>query len=670
MMSRHTIRVMAVVVACALAAAWARAQQRSDTEPAAREVRPSPDVVHTPEGVRIRRGAGDEIEVSRFDTVSLRVDQMDLLDALELLAAQSQRNIIPSPKVSGRVTANLYDVTFYEALDAILQQNAAGYIERGNFIYVYTLDELRQIREAERRAVHRVFRLNYLNAQDAATFVTPLLSSQGKIVAMRGVEEGFQPDLIKGGANSNALGEVLLVRDFEENVADVARLLYELDTPPAQVLIEATVLRANLVEDLALGVDMSILFDLDQAAMGAAGTGPFGAIAGMLSGSVREQPSGAVNSTVGDVTSERAGVRVGVLTNNVAVFIRALDQVTDTTVLANPKVMTLNRQRAEVLVGRKVGYVSTTATATATTQTIEYLDTGTKLTLRPFVSVDGSIRLELRPSISSATIRRETGVAIPDEDTQELTTNVMVRDGQTVVLGGLFQEQTTVTRNQVPGLGDLPIAGWAFRGKDDTVDRSEVIFLITPHIVTDRAMAAASDSVLEDIDRMREGARQKLLPWSRSRWSSGHLRDALEHLEDGESDKALWHVNKALSFDPLMPEARRLKERLTGERVYQPSRSLLEEAVDMAVDDQAGRRPRTRAHITPDPAPALPGRPEGYDPAAARYIPPPPQAPPPPPQEDGEQPQEAAPPPPAAPPGPPVEIPPPAAEPVDEDLDK
>lgn len=594
-------------------------------QPDAVEVRPTPKVVHTPKGVEIQRGNG--VEVSRFDTVSLNVKDADLASVLELLSVQGQRNIVPSPKVSGKVTANLYDVTFYEALDAILQQNGAGYIEKGSFIYVYTNEELKKIRDAERQLVHRIFRLNFITAEDAAAFASPLLSPSGKVTSIKPVSEGFQPDMQNGGSNSNAGGEVMLVRDYPENLNEVIKIIAELDTAPSQVLVEATILQASLTEDLALGVDLAILADIGVDTLG--GSSPLGAVGQMISGSVQDTPSGAVTTSVGNVNSGAGGIKVGILTNNVAAFIRALDEVTDTTVLANPKVMTLNRQRAEVLVGDKIAYLSTTATATATTQTVEFLETGTQLTLRPFVSQDGRIRLELKPSISSAELREagsgESTVTLPDETTQELTTNVMVRDGQTVVLGGLFQEQTTITRRQVPGLGDIPIAGWAFKGKDDSVQRSEVIFLITPHIVKDSGLAAAGDSVMEDIEKLRLGAREGLLPWSRSKMTAGHVRDALGHLEKGERDEALWELDLALSLDPSMVEARRLKEKLTGQRVYRPTGGLLDEAIDMMVDDQAGHRRREQVEVEPDPLPTLPQRPEGFVPGAAEPEPPAPE---------------------------------------------
>src|SRR5690606_24467271 len=155
------------------------------------------------------------------------------------------------------------------------------------------------------------------------------------------------------------------------------------DTRPKQVLVEATILKADVTENMAFGVDFSILSNIGLEFF----ANPLSAVSELISGAVTPTgPTGAVTGSVGNVSDGSGGLRIGVTSNNVSAFIRALDSVTDTTVLANPKLLVLNRQKAEVLVGEKIGYLSTTATATATTQTVEFLDTGTQLTVRPFVS--------------------------------------------------------------------------------------------------------------------------------------------------------------------------------------------------------------------------------------------------------------------------------------------
>src|SRR5262249_23214611 len=152
------------------------------------------------------------------------------------------------------VTADLYGATFFEALDAILHVNGYGYIQKGNFIYVYTADELQAIQDANRKAGHKVIRLDYLNATDAAEFAKPRLSAKGEIRTTAKTSDFTIPDNAPGGKDDYALGAVLVVNDFQENVDAIEALVKEIDTRPAQVLVEATVLQTALSESNAFGV--------------------------------------------------------------------------------------------------------------------------------------------------------------------------------------------------------------------------------------------------------------------------------------------------------------------------------------------------------------------------------------------------------------------------------
>ena len=457
-----------------------------------------------------------KLQIDENNIVDLHVNDEDLSAVLEMLSIQSQRNIVASKSVSARVTANLYGVTFYEALEAILNVNGYGFVEEGNFIYVYTLDELATIQKQSRQRVSKVITLSYIASVDAAEFVKPLLSDTGQIKT-NGKTAGF-PSMgdTPQGNEEYALASSIVVYDFEDNVAEIEALVKQIDTRPSQVLVEATILQTSLNEANAFGVDFAIVGNMafgDFLQVGGPLSGPNALIGGKNGSAVLPADKGgsALSSTVGN-TAGSGGVKVGVVSNDVAVFLRMLDEVTDSTVLSNPKLLALNRQAGRVLVGRKVGYLNTTSTNTATTQTVEFLDTGTQLYFRPFVdTVQRTIRMELKPQVSEAVIRdvkdsAGSAVTIPDEITNELSTNVIVRDGQTIVLGGLFRESTTATRRQWPLLGDIPLIGSAFRGNEDETQRSEIIFLITPSIVDDTAMASAGENAKKAIDQAQAGA--------------------------------------------------------------------------------------------------------------------------------------------------------------------
>ncbi|MEM9420087.1 MAG: hypothetical protein AAGA25_13690, partial [Planctomycetota bacterium] len=137
--------------------------------------------------------------------------------------------------------------------------------------------------------------------------------------------------------------------------------------------------------------------------------------------------------------------------------------------------------------------------------------------------------------------------------------------GQTVVLGGLFVEDTQVGRNQVPGLGDLPFVGAAFKGHDDEMRRSEVIFMVKTTIMDHVDLAILGEKASDRVMDARIGIRNGLLPWSNDKLVSAHLLDAQKHLDAGNNKKALWSVNLALHLAPTSKDAIALKEQITGE---------------------------------------------------------------------------------------------------------
>ncbi len=539
------------------------------------------------------RDGGNDVSVTDYGTVDLAVQDTDLAQVLQMLSIQSKKNIITSKSVSATVTANLYDVTFYEALDAILRVNGYGYIEEGNFIYIYTQAELGEIERSMRQTESRIFELEYLSASDAREFVEPLLSDDGALSQRGDVQQGFKADINDGGADEYAFSAKIVVNDYPDNLDAIASLLRDLDTPPQQVLVEATVLRTRLFEDNAFGIDFSILGSVDFTDMFT----PFSAVDDLFS---KGQPEGLIDSGAGSPATETTGhrptdgraraltsrtttgggMKLGIIQDNVSVFLRVLDEVTDSTVLARPKIMALNRQRAEVLVGEKVAYRSSTATETSVTQRVEFLDTGVSLSFRPFISRGGMVRMELQPKVSFATLRDTgDGDTLPDEFTNELTTNVRVRDGQTLVLGGLFEEDIQKTRRQVPLLGDIPLLGAAFRGQEDRIRRNEIIFLITPTILNDESLWEMGRDSLEYVEAAQVGARAGLLPFSRDKVTANYNQMAIDAYNRGDLKMAHYYINNSLRLKSQQPEMIRLRQQVTGIRERAHERGIMERAV-------------------------------------------------------------------------------------------
>ncbi len=546
---------------------------------------------------------GPNVRMRDDGTIDLTVQETDLPTVLEMLSIQGRKNIITSKQVTGKVTANLFDVTFYEALDAILRVNGYVWIEDGNFIYVYTQQEALTINRQE----SRIFELEYISSTDAEELIKPLLSPNGKMSSSGAVQAGIRPDPNDAGADGYAYAARVVVNDYKENLESVATLLGQLDTPPQQVLIEAAILATTVDEADAWGVDFSAVYDMDYTDL----TAPLAPVANLLAGAdttdgfqPADNEAGGLQTTVGNTTGP-GGLKIGVVYDDFSAFIRLLDEVTDTTVLARPKVLVLNRQRAEVLVGARVGYLSTTTTQTTSTQTVQFLDTGIQLLIRPFISRNGMIRMELAPSVSEASLRTVTDAAgqqvtIPDELTNELTSNVRVRDGHTLVLGGMFKETMRTSRRQVPLLGDIPLLGAPFRGQDDSVDRDEIIFLITPSVLQDEVLYEIGEELVTYADSIRIGARAGLLPFSRSKVTAGYNRQAMDAYRRGNLNLALHFANKSLGMHPNQPEMIELRRELTGRRERAHDASLMERAYR----GKLGPLPREQAEIPQEVAAA------------------------------------------------------------------
>jgi len=502
---------------------------------------------------------------------------MTVKDALRFLALKYQKNIVPTPSVDGPITiVNLYDVTFEEALSAVLGTNK--YEVQENFIKVYTAEEFDKVMNDRRRMEYKVFTLYYLTAVEAQKLTAALLSDSGNVAtsspAQTGVPAGESISSVSAGGDNLAFQDTLVVRDYPENIAQVEELLNRLDIRPKQVLVEATILAATLTEGMELGIDLNLAGGVaidgteesgavqDDVLGGAleysnAATTPIGQIAGWGSAGSPMEVSGFANAGGN-------GLRLGIRSGDISLFITALEQITDTTILANPKILAVNKQLGQVYIGTKLGYrEGDVETAAGGTQqgAVKFLDTGTKLSFRPYIGDDGFIRMQIHPKDSSGDLNAQ---GVPNETSAELATNVMVKDGQTIVIGGLFRDVITSTKKQVPLLGDIPLLGAFFQGNNDSSVRQEVIVLLTTHIIKNPAQLKGGQRAA-DVSRKRHAARQGLHWLSASRLAEDSYSKAVALYSDGDTDAALAELNWTIHLRPTYFEALRLRERVIRE---------------------------------------------------------------------------------------------------------
>jgi type II secretory pathway component GspD/PulD (secretin) len=401
--------------------------------------------------------------------------------ALALLGSLCRKNIVPTPTVDGPIAfRTLSNVTFEEAMDAILGESFV-YEQRGNLIKVYTKDEYRNIKNDKSRRVQRVFTLYYVNATEVQKLITPALSDDGIVAA----STAPAVDTTAGqGGDSLAMHDTLVIFDFPENIEQIAEMIAQIDTRPPAVLIEVTILEADLEDDTEFGLDFSSI---------AGASISLGSTEGI-------QQTGLASAVTGS-----GGLTAAFSIDDVTGFIRALESITDTTVLANPKILALNKQAGHILIGESDGYLTTTqVTEEGRVQEVEFLESGTRLKFRPYICKDGYIRMEIYPEQSTGDVTVQGDFVLPSKETTELKTNIMVKNGKTIVIGGLFKEKTDQVYAQVPVLGDLPFVGGIFRQTHDTSTRTELIVLITPHIVYEPEDTYGAEAA-EDVKRLAYG---------------------------------------------------------------------------------------------------------------------------------------------------------------------
>jgi type II secretory pathway component GspD/PulD (secretin) len=491
--------------------------------------------------------------IEKFD-----VEQdFDVRKALAMLSSICDKNIVPSPNVNGSLAfRSLKNVTFEEAMDAILGDNFK-YEQDGKLIKVYTKDEYKQMKEDPARMMHKVFTLYYIKAAEAQNLIAPVLSSNAKVQVNTEAETGVTAggsgsgmDIsvsTEGGGDTMALNDMIVVYDYPENLEKVAEVLKSIDIRPKQVLVEATILSATLNEETRFGINWNLF------------NGTF----------VTDYPAnlngdGTPIETFGfaDNPVSATGLIAGFSADNVQAIITALETSTDITILANPKILAVNKQEGFVQIGQKLGYVNQTTQnqSGSTTQAVDFLDTGTLLTFRPYIGNDGYIRMDIFPKDSSGDVVDD----LPQENLTTVKTNVMVKDGETIVIGGLFRDVVNTSRSQVPILGDIPLIGALFRGTIDKTERQEVIVLLTPHIITEPSQVEGKERA-EDISRKRFGAMEELQWIDRSRLAEDRYSEAVKLYLEGNNEAALKKLNEALSIRPSYLEAIRLKEKILAE---------------------------------------------------------------------------------------------------------
>ncbi|MHC4871432.1 MAG: type II secretion system protein GspD [Planctomycetota bacterium] len=561
------------------------------------------DAVDAEDTAKVIGEAICRVEVSKYNTISVHAQNVRISTVLQTLAIKAHRNIVLAAGADRIVSMTFYSVPFEQALQTMLDVNGLAYNVKDSFISVFTKKELTERVQGAEGLTSAVFRLNYLRPKDALLAIKGLLSKDGSAEAMQDDEpDGKAADMSMEGTKKDdpvykpekrQYSSVcsLIVHDYKENVESVTELLKKLDKRPPQILLEATILEVVLNESNALGVDFAILqkssflefFNFDKqynpfsnAVRDAANKIVYDdkGVPVSYDTSKKEGGSAFFSTAVGGVGTKPGTVKGGFSYGDFSVFIRALSQYNNVSVLSNPKVLSLDRQRARVMMGQNVGYIESNFQDGQIIQTTKFIETGIVLDVRPYILKNNLVRLVMAPKISKVSFREQevqAGVTqqIPDETIKTVAADIVIPQGATAVIGGLFQEEIQKNARQIPLVGDFPIVGGLGRGQDDVSIRKELIFMIKATILNDNELADNGNSAKNDVVQMLSGSRRGLLPWSKNRQSANLSLKSTRAFYTGQHDLAEWMARRALQLSSRQPDViRQLVDTLESDTVY------------------------------------------------------------------------------------------------------
>jgi hypothetical protein len=389
-------------------------------------------------------GDGLKLTQNKKGEITLFVRDKPLSQVLAMLAQTQGLNIVASNDIDAMISITLTDVPLEEALTSILAVANYTWVRRNNIILITSLADAANLPADVQGRQIQVFNLDFASASIVAETVQNFLSPIGKVSISA-----------SNKANNRQTQERVIVEDLPDSLARIAEYIAQVDHPPRQVLIEAHVLQIALDDTTKCGVNLSELVRIGHSNFNVKTTG--------FANPDAEQ---AFLATLdgGDL----GGV------------IEAIQTTTDAKTLGSPKLLVLNEQEARLQVGQHLGFKVSTTTETSTTQNVQFLDVGVVLRLVPRITRDGCVLLHVKPEVSKGNVNPETG--LPESDTAELETDVMLRDGQGMVIGGLIKENDLVVQSKVPYLGNTKGIGWLFRRTEVTKERVEIIVALVPRI--------------------------------------------------------------------------------------------------------------------------------------------------------------------------------------------
>ena len=436
--------------------------------------------------------------------VSINYQNGDVRALLRLMAEELGLNAVISETVTGTTTLVLKDVPADQVIDIIFQQKGLDMRKKGNIIMIAPRDEIatreklefeskQQISELEPLRLEQ-FQLNYQKATDVARLLAGL--PPVGVAAGAGMPNAAAQRILskRGSAVADPQSNIIFINDIPSKLEEIRSFINAIDIGARQVLIEARVVEASDSFNRSIGTRLNFL-NQKQNVLGGSGWNVTGGriTPGTRTATATTNPTQTTPQTVGvnlpSYTSTGGTLALSLFNSNLTKFlnleIAALESDGIGKIISSPRVITANNVKAKIEDGTEVPYVTTQTSGTAVTQTVSFKSAKLSLEATPQITPEGTVRMAIVVKKEEPDWTRAV-LGNPPIKSSIVETNVVVENGGTVVIGGVFVTKSEDTVEKVPLLGDIPFLGWLFKYKNDTGNRRELLVFITPRVISDK----------------------------------------------------------------------------------------------------------------------------------------------------------------------------------------
>ncbi|MFH1093807.1 MAG: secretin N-terminal domain-containing protein [Candidatus Omnitrophota bacterium] len=481
-----------------------------------------------------------QVEDTQTGNISVEFKDADIQDVFRVLALKGNVSIVADPDVKGLVTVQITDVPWEKVLDVICRTYGYAYERETNIIRVTTLDK-----QGQENLVTEVFALNYAKAADVSNSVSEMLSERGKI---------------KFDTRAN----LVIVTDIPTNIYKISKVIERLDSMTPQVTIEARIMETNFSDIENLGLKWNASYTASLSSRPTTFPWPANNVGDKYNNYLPKGDGVDSFPTVANPAfplSTAGDYSFGILDGaSFSLLLEAIQTKVKTKILSNPSITTLDNEMAEIHVGTDwpiANYTYSEEQGRFVISGWEYKSYGILLRVTPTINQNGYVTLKLHPEVSDKTGDVDfEGATVPVLSIQTADATVMIKDGETLVIGGLIKDKTVETKTQVPLLGNIPILGKLFQHKAEEVVRNNLLIFITPHIVKENSrleikkISEVLDPAVTDISAVEDVVKTKEADFLKADMFDKELEE-MKTLEQKDTQEAAGKGSAAVADTPV-----------------------------------------------------------------------------------------------------------------------